>query len=449
MAERPAVPPDAPHHRIPLAHGLVGMVLFVGGGLLLVRAADALARGAWATPAILGAVHAFTLGWLLTLVVGTLYQLGPVALQVTPRAPGIWPWLLPLHTVGVVIVTWGVSVGRHDVAAFGWLLLVISTSASAIVLLGPWRAPEKTRARMRLVTLGFLALGVTLLLAASRLLWGWQGFIPVISSLRLAHIAFGLVGFGTVIAWALGSHVLPMFLGTRAHTSTATRWIPGLLLGGATLLLPTLFSGLAALQAVAVMVMAAGQGLIVWQGLQWFRNRANRALDPALTAVAIAFVALLLATVLQVVLAVGALSGVLWLAHGVWSRSVTIWGVLFLAGWLAMLIAGVLLRVFVFLSWMVRAGPGARPAAHGPVRVSQFSRPSLAWLCVALFAVSLLLLCVTIAAGSASGAQFAAGLYSTAAIVLLLHHALALFAPPRDTVAALPLSSPPLAPSPH
>ncbi len=433
---RSPAPADSTDHRAPLAHGLVGVMGLTVGALLLVRASDDLARGAWATPAVLGAVHALTLGWLLTLVVGMLYQLGPVALRVMPRAPRLWRVVLPLHIGGVVLVVWGVSVGRLHTATHGWSLLLIATLSSAVMLLGPWRAPPDTRDRMRLVTWGFIALGVTLLLGASRLLWGWRGFTPDLAGLRLAHLAFGLGGFGTLIGWALGSHVLPMFLGTRATPQRSSRWIPWLLLGGAAVSLPALLPEFAVLRSVSVLVMAAGQALIVWHGLQWFRGRANRVLDPALAVVALAFVALSLATLLQLVLALGALFGTPFASHVAWPRAFAVWGVLFLAGWLALLVAGVLLRVFVFLSWMVRAGPGTARAARVPARVSEFARPPLAWASVALFASGLLLLSVTIAVGSESGARLGAMLYSGAAIAMSLHHVLALFASPRSAAPA-------------
>lgn len=438
LASRPAASPAPVSHHVPLSYGLAGLVLLCVGGFLVARAADALARGEWGAPAMLGAVHAFTLGWLLTLIIGTLYQLGPVALQVSPRSATLWRWLLPFHVIGVLVVVGSVSVGRMDIAGSGWLLLAITTTASAIVLLGPFRAPEGTRARMRLVTAGFLALGATLLLAFFRLFWGLGGVQLDLTGLRLAHVAFGLVGFGTLIAWALGTHVLPMFLGTRAVPSVSSRAVPWLLIAACLLTLPTLRPGLEGVRAVAAIVAAAGQSLIVWYGFSWFRRRASVALDPALATVAMAFVALALATLLQMTMAIGVLTGAVPVSTGIWPRLVAVWGVLFLAGWLSLLIAGVLLRVFVFLSWMVRAGPGVRPAGAPPLRVSEFSRPTLAWTSVILFGLAILMLSVTIAAGSAFGARLSALLYSTAALVMLLHHALALFAPPRD-VAPLPI----------
>jgi hypothetical protein len=284
---------------------------------------------------------------------------------------------------------------------------------------------------MRLVTLGFVALAGVLVLAASRLAWGWRGFTPDLAGLRLAHIALGLAGFGTLIAWAVGSHVIPMFLGVREERSSASLAIPALLLGGTALLLPAVLPALASLRAVAVILIAFGQMFVVWRACQWFWRGPKLALDPALSAVAVAFVALALATMLQLALSIASLTGTSLLTSVHAQRAIAVWGVLYLAGWLALLIVGVLFRVFVFLSWMVRAGPGSKPATGALVRVQQFSRPGLAWASVTLFATALVLLPTAIASGSQWGARVAAVIYVAATVLMSLHHVLAMFAPPR------------------
>ncbi len=437
------------HHAIPLAYGGVGMAFLVAGSVLLTRAAPALSRGEWGAPAVVGAVHAFTLGWLLTLIVGTLYQLGPVALQVAPRSSRLWRWLLPAHALGVITVVWGVSAGRLHDAAHGWAVLTLVTAASAIVQLGPWRAPSSTRLRMRLVTLGFVSLAGVLVLAAMRLVWGWRGYTPDLDGLRLAHVAFGLSGFGTLVAWAVGSHVIPMFLGVREEQSFSALAIPLLLFGGAALLLPAVLPALSYLRPAAVMIIACGQLLMLWRAARWFRHRPKIAWDPALTTVAMSFMALAVATALQLALAAASFANRLSPTDMLVQRAIAVWGVLYLAGWLSLLIVGVLFRVFVFLSWTVRAGPGTQPATGAPVRVQQFSRPALAWASVVLYALALVSLSMAIAVGSSAGARFAAKVYVAATLCMSLHHALAMFASPRAVISAPARPSLSLATSPQ
>ncbi len=422
----------------PLVHALVGCGAVIAGAALLVRAVPWLAAGQWGAPAVLGAVHAFTLGWLLTLVVGTLYQLGPVALRVPARHGALWRVLLPLHVAAVLLVAWGTGTARWRIAAAGWACLLLALVPTAIVQLGPWRAPPSTRARMRLVTLSFVMLALALLVAALRLVWGRAGFMPDPDGLRLAHVALGLGGFGTLIAWAVGGHVLPMFLGTRAAQTATARLVPWLLAGGALLTLPAVMPALAPLRAAAVLLLAAGQLLMCRHAFDWFGRRARVTLDPALALVAAAFVCLGAASVLQGVLAGGVLLGIVHPASPGIARAITAWGVLFLPGWLSLLIAGVLYRVFPFLCWMRRAGPDARPAAAlpaapraAPIRVTQFARPGLAWSSVALLVAGTLLLAVTVATGAPAAARFAALGYAAGMTCLALHHVLAFGAPPR------------------
>lgn len=428
-------PIPADHHA-PLAHGLIGVVALLVGALLLVSASDTLALGHWGAPAIVGAVHVFTLGWLVTLVVGTLYQLGPVALRVQPRRGRLWRWVLPLHTIGVGLVVWGTSTGRLHTAAHGWSLVTVGLIITTAVQLGPFRAPAETRARARLVATAFALLGLTLVVAASRLAWGWLGFMPDLMGLRLAHVALGLGGFGTLIAWAVGGHVIPMFLGTREPGSLLGRMIPVLLVVGVLLALVAVLPPIRWLQAPAVLLLAFAQALLCLHGWRWFRARASRSLDPALALVAVAFVSLFCATMLQFTLGVGVLGGLVDLSTDTGRRLLTAWGVLALPGWLSLLIAGVLFRVFVFVSWMVREGPGTA-ARTPPIRVTQFARPGMAWASVACFSAGLTMLCAGIVVAHSAGVRIGSIAYATGAALMLLHHTLALFAPPRTHGPAL------------
>ncbi len=443
--------PMAADHPAPLVHGLLGAGALLVGALLLVSASGSLAHGNWGAPVVVGAVHAFTLGWLVTLVVGTLYQLGPVALRVPPRRGRLWRWALPFHVVGAGLVVWGTSAGRLHTAAHGWSLVALGLLITTAVQLGPFRAPLETRGRARLVATAFALLGLTLLVAASRLAWGWLGFMPDLMGLRLAHVALGLGGFGTLIAWAVGSHVVPMFLGTREPGSLLGRLIPALLIAGVLLALTAVLPSLRWLQAPAVLILALAQAIFSLRGWRWFRARATKSLDPALTLVAVAFVSLLSATIFQLALAAGAITGSLELSTEIGRRLLTVWGVLALPGWLSLLIAGVLFRVFVFVSWMVREGPGTasrRPA----VRVSQFARPRMAWASVAFFSAGLTLLCAGIVFAHPTIARVGSSAYAMGAALMLLHHVLALFAPPRPYLPALPAtpssSSPKATPTP-
>ena len=408
-----------------LAHVAVGLLALAAAALLLPRASTALAEAQYAAPSVLAVVHALLLGWVVTSIVGTLHQLGPVALRMPPRVRGLWPGTLAAHAAGTTLVVLGLLLGEPMMQRAGWLLVLTGLAVAAAVQLNPRAAPRATRQRAWAVTTGFAAFLSSLLVIALRLWYGEHGTALDPNALRTAHFVLALGGFATTVAMAVGGHVLPMFLGSRSDARTMPLWEPWAMVIGCLAVAASLMTSgdgaltrtLATAPAIAALSYAARAG-------GWVRHRSARRLDPALTHIIAAIGLLGLAAVMQLLL----ISAPFWPATLVRALPVpalaTSWGVITVAGWLALLVAGVLFRVVPFLAWMRMAHAHGRPSSTTP-RVSLLSTPPLAWASAAAWPVGVALTAIGVVISEAGIVRGGTALWSAAAVSIVVHHAIA------------------------
>jgi len=382
---------------IPLAHAGAGIVWAMVGAALLGWGADDLAAGRWGAPRLLGATHALTLGWLLTVAVGVLHQIGPATMGVAPRSITAWRGLLPLLMLGTAMVVSGVVSGSGSALRAGWLAVVLALAGYAVVLLGPRRASPSGRRTAWRVTAAFAALAATFVLALVRILYGRSGVLPDLDALRLGHVALGLGGFGTLLGIGVGLQILPGFFGARdvpPQWGQRAFWGVGLsvvVLGVSAVLPAAALALLPSLRVLGVLLGAAGGVCFVVQGALWLRAARRVAADPTVVG---AFAAIVMLGAASVVAAL-AVAGVAPAA-----RVLAPWGVLMLPGWITVLITSVLLRVIPLMAWMERFG-GRPVAERRRVRVAELTAPRVAWVAMLATAGGALLSALGAAAGVA------------------------------------------------
>lgn len=189
----------------------------VAGWLLACHGAE-LVSSRW-TPAALALVHVFVLGLLLNGVLGSLQQFLPVAMAADTRLlRRVGPAGLLLHNLGSVLLVGGFLDQR------GWLpwaagLLLAGLSGSLLAALWALRRalrPVPGQGRMAIALCSLLG---TVTLGAA-LAGGWSPSGIERAALVDVHAALGLVcGLLALIA-AVGSVVLPMFLGLPVWTES-------------------------------------------------------------------------------------------------------------------------------------------------------------------------------------------------------------------------------------
>lgn len=339
-----------PPFRIPALHFVAAMFWLLVAAAMLVWLAPRLAAGHVFDPPVLALVHVLMLGVVASAIFGSLNQFVPGGLGVPLRSVRVAEagfWMLQ---AGVLLLVAGFWSWHGSLQGAGWILVFGAVGAMSYNTLRARRASVHGRQVGLFLTVAHSALGIGMGIAVARIgeTLGWWHVDRL--SLLAAHAMLGAVGFGTLSAVGVASRMLPTFL---LGPGDDTGWLNvqlAVTVGG----LVTLVSGAVlqhglTMRAGGVLLVCAGV-ITVAIGVRWFR-RKHRALDAALWHVAAAFTALALATLTGLWLIVGDAYD---FAH--WSALLA----LLLAGWLVILVIGVMSKIVTHLSYtnLARHMPG-------------------------------------------------------------------------------------------
>jgi hypothetical protein len=187
--------------------------LHLAGALVWLAFEPTLLTGAFYRPAVIAFSHVVGLGFLMSLVAGSSYQLLPVAFENPLFNRTLAKIHLGLHLAGVPTMVYGflhwqmpiVAIGGTAVLT-GFTLFIVNVAATALRPLR--RSPTTLGVLASLVALG-TALGVAIWILASKL-----GVVSVRDPLALlgAHTYLMLIGFFLLFLAAVSYTLLPMFL---------------------------------------------------------------------------------------------------------------------------------------------------------------------------------------------------------------------------------------------
>lgn len=357
--------------RLPLA--------FMGLGTLwlaVASAAVAVAPGWLAlphmAPPVVALTHAWILGFFVTIAVGAMYQLAPVALATTLWSERTGWWHCGLHAAAVPVLVYGFT--RWDFALLGTagalLFAGVGVFACNLVITVVRSGKRDAVAWSLMLATGWLVLTVAagLFLVANRA-WGLWATDPL--RLLRAHAHLGLVGFFLTLLQGVTFRLVPMFtLGDVPHWRPvrAGLWFSQL---GLLVLAPALAWHAGAIASVAAAAIVVGIALSGWALRLALATRKKRRLDAGVRAFLRGAAGLVVAA---------ALGGwMLWPTTRAGSMpgglSAVVYGVIVVAGALLPAIAGMMGKIVPFLTWMRAYGPkvGRQPTppatalSHAPL----------------------------------------------------------------------------------
>jgi hypothetical protein len=382
----PAVPPP---FVLPASFFVIALSWLVVGSVALLAAAPAIAHGNFLAPEVFATVHAFTLGIITTTIFGVFHQFLPMALGVSARSVRAGLWALGALTAGTLALVVGFW-GEHAVLkGAGWILVLAAIGIEAWNLpTRKGRAPGSAHVRAHIAA-GHAALGLALAFAGARigenLGWWTVDRMGIIA----AHFHLAALGFATLTAVGVGSRMLPMFLVSHGTPTWPVRLIAPTTLAGLLIFCIGAVAHIPPLTIGGGLVMAAAALLFVHLVRGYFARRLRRAIDPPLTHVAVAVVAL--AATVGVGLA-------LLLLPGTHPRLRVVYALLAILGWLVFLVLGMLYKIFTHLSWIHVHG---RRSGAVAVTVNDLLRPSWTRASLSLLMAGLLTLVLGTALGNA------------------------------------------------
>jgi hypothetical protein len=306
----------------------------------------------------LAMTHLITLGYLGMVMLGALLQMLPVVLGSpvpAARLVGWCGWLgLGLGAPGLAL---GFLLGEPLWLVAGTLLLALGLvpfSIAIAVSLIKTRAP-RVAWPIRLATLALLitlALGSVLAGALSGL---WP--VQALADLTALHAAWGLLGWVLILVIGVAYQVVPMLQITPDYPAWVTRWLTWLMLAGLLLYsAPSSTDWLPNNDLPGALPLCASCVVFAVVTLRLQARRRRRIADVSLDFWRLGMVSLILAALLFAVL------------HGLpaaWMAAAEIsLGILFLLGFAASVVQGMLYKIVPFLAWFhLKTQTGARLGA--------------------------------------------------------------------------------------
>ncbi|HRP94709.1 MAG TPA: hypothetical protein PL143_00525 [Rhodocyclaceae bacterium] len=330
----------APAFTTPARFFVTAPLFGVVAGLFLLVAPDLLASR-W-TPGALALTHLITVGFMLMIMVGALFQILPVvAGAVLPAANAVAAVVHASLTAGAAALVWGLAAMQPDVLlAAAWLLGFGFTLFFVVAAVGLWRAPV-SQATPRDLRLALICFGIAIMLGLLLAMVLARGLgLPLFTLLKL-HVGWAWLGGAGILLAATSWVVVPMFQITPNYPDLVTRyWAIGactaLVLWSVAVLADVSY---AELMLVLMLLALAATYTITTLRLQQ-RSRKSTA-DSTIRAFQLGMASLMAGLVCVLIAH--------YHDHAVWP---ILGGVLILHGGFVSVIQGMLYKIVPFLAWL-------------------------------------------------------------------------------------------------
>lgn len=196
--------------KLPLSFILFGLGSFVFSQLVLFLNSEALFHGYFRIPELLMGAHFLLLGWVVMVVMGSMYQLVPVAF-LTPI------WSEKLGFVQLIITALGVTVFslllgfKPNVAVYGATLVVVGILLFLYQMIRTLMKQEQKNTMTLFVVTALFCFFLTIL-AGFLLAWNMAfGGSFNYSAVFHSHILLGVAGWFSLLIFGFSYKMVPMF----------------------------------------------------------------------------------------------------------------------------------------------------------------------------------------------------------------------------------------------
>ena len=296
------------------------------------------------SPAALALTHLVTLGYLAMVMLGALLQILPVVLGAPVPAVRLVSWLGLLGlSIGTPSLALGFLLGEPLWLYAGALTLatglapvIVALAFSLIRTAAPqvaWPIRQASFSLLVAVTLGIALVG--------GLADIWP--MPPTFELTTLHAAWGLVGWVLVLIIGVAYQVVPMLQITPPYPARLSRWLTWIMLAGLLMLSGVLFVGDNTVSQLGVLLLAVTSIIFALATLRIQSRRRRKLPDVTLDFWRLGMACLIFAAVQFPLLS--------WLPETWLGPAQISLGLLFLLGFAASVISGMLYKIVPFLAW--------------------------------------------------------------------------------------------------
>ncbi|HVK57819.1 MAG TPA: hypothetical protein VM735_03495 [Candidatus Kapabacteria bacterium] len=301
---------------------------------------------------VIAVTHLFTLGWICSAVMGSIYQLVPVALETNLHSERLARAHFLLHLIGFTGMVW--MFRAWNIKGVGYFGFILATG----VLVFAYNIGRTLTSILRwnvvavgiASALGWLVLAILAgLLVAAAKLWPISSFDPIRQMHAHAHL--GGLGFLMILIVAVSYKLIPMFgLSELQNQSRAWTSLALLNVGMAGLFVTILFGS--ALKLLFAIVVISGLGLFGCELIAILRVRKRRIMDWGMKYFLTAIALLAPLCVLAIVLSSPGVT-----LNDFTGRLENVYGLIALLGVVTLAILGMLYKIVPFLVWYSRYSP--------------------------------------------------------------------------------------------
>lgn len=310
--------------------------ILVGALLLFIHPQELSSR--WSTLTI-ALTHGVTLGFMLMVMIGSMFQVLPVAAGVNlPNPRKLSAWVHVCLTTGVIALVSGFIITNHLLLSLGAIALFMALTGFVGALFKRLPQLPKTPTGTSL-KLAAVSLAVTIVFGLSFVLaWIKPELFPTFRLWTDVHLMWGIVGWTLLLIMGVSFLVIPMFYVTPDYPKWLAQWLPSAIF--VQLILSTFVQS-----NLLQVVLALSVSLYPIYTLRIIEQRKRRTKDVTLLFWQTAMLSLLVALLMFVFSSLFPLPLAQAQLHLLMSTVV-------LVGFILTLITGMLYKIVPFLVWL-------------------------------------------------------------------------------------------------
>jgi hypothetical protein len=265
--------------KLPFSFIFLSILSIIASQILLLVNSEMLSNGVFRVPGIWSAAHLFILGWALTVAMGSMYQLVPVAF-LTP----IWNetfGFAQFATFAVGIVWFSVALYLAPSSAlipgFITLLGILMFIFQMFMTL---RKQAKPNILTAFVGTGLLCLFATILLGITMVLSMKTGYAAqYYQGIFKSHLLLGVVGWFTLLIFGFSYKMVPMFSLAHGYSMGPAKYVFFSYSVGLLITLIALISDQSILLTIGLLLLGIGFALFSWHMSMIIKKRVKKKLD--------------------------------------------------------------------------------------------------------------------------------------------------------------------------